>query len=55
MVERRFTIKATNAEKARQIGSEGQHPLDPEDADSIRVVDENTGEHLFPVFEESEA
>lgn len=55
VVERRFTIKATNAEKAWEIASEGMDTLEPEDADSIRVVDENTGEHLFPVFEESEA
>lgn len=55
VVERRYTVKATDAEKAWEIASESVENLEPEDADSIRVVDENTGEHLFPVFAESEA
>lgn len=53
IVERRFVVKATDAEKAWELAQDGMDTLEPEDADSIRVVDENTGEHLFPKYEDS--
>lgn len=55
VVERRYIVKAESAEKAWEITQETLDELTPEDSDSFRVVDENTGEHLFPIYEESEA
>lgn len=52
IVERRYIVKATDAEKAWEITQETLDELTPEDLDSFRVVDENTGEHLFPVMAE---
>jgi len=51
VVERRYVVKAQNAEKAWELAQDGLDNLEPEDADSFRVVDENTGEHLFPKYE----
>ena len=55
VVERRYIVKAESAEKAWEITQDTLDELTPEDLDSFRVVDENTGEHLFPIYEESEA
>jgi len=48
VVERRYIVKAQNAEKAWEITQDTLDELTPEDLDTIRVVDENTGELLFP-------
>jgi hypothetical protein len=55
VVERRYIVKAQTAEKAWEIAQDKLDELTPEDSDSFRVVDESTGEHLFPTYEESEA
>jgi hypothetical protein len=48
VVERRYIVKAQTAEKAWEITQDTLDELTPEDLDTIRVVDENTGELLFP-------
>jgi hypothetical protein len=53
VVERRYVVKAQNAEQAWELAQDGLDNLEPEDADSFRVVDENTGEHLFPKYEDN--
>lgn len=55
VVERRYIVKAESAERAWEITQETLDELTPEDSDSFRVVDENTGEHLFPIYREEEA
>jgi hypothetical protein len=52
VVERRYIVKAESAEKAWDLAQEKFDELTPEDLDSFRVVDENTGEHLFPMLTE---
>lgn len=51
VVERRYVVKAQSAEQAWELAQDGLDNLEPEDADSFRVVDENTGEHLFPKYD----
>lgn len=55
VVERRYIVKAQTAEKAWEITQDTLDELTPEDSDSIWVIDEGTGERLFPTLEESEA
>jgi len=56
VVERRYIVKAKTAENAWEITQDTLDELTPEDgSESFRVVDEHTGEHLFPKYEESEA
>ena len=53
VVERRYIIKARTAEEAWDTAQEKLDELTAEDSDSFVVVDENTGERLFPAFEET--
>jgi hypothetical protein len=55
VVERRYIVKAQTAEKAWEITQDKLDELTPEDADTIWVVDEGTGERLFPTLVENEA
>jgi hypothetical protein len=56
VVERRYIVKAQTAESAWDIAQDTLNELTPEDgSESFRVLDEHTGEHLFPKYEESEA
>lgn len=48
VVERRYIVKAETAEKAWEITQDTLDELEPEDLDTIRVLDENTGQLLFP-------
>ena len=48
VVERRYIVKAQTAEKAWEITQDTLDELTPEDLDTIRVVDENSGQLLFP-------
>jgi hypothetical protein len=48
VVERRYIVKAETAEKAWEIAQDTLDDLEPEDLDTIRVLDENTGQLLFP-------
>jgi hypothetical protein len=48
VVERRYIVKADTAENAWQIAEDTLDDLEPEDLDTIRVLDENTGELLYP-------
>jgi hypothetical protein len=54
VVERRYIVKAKTAENAWEITQDTLDELTPEDADTIWVIDEGTGERLFPKLEESE-
>lgn len=49
VVERRYIVKAQNAEKAWEITQDTLDELTPEDLDTIRVLDDNTGKLLFPM------
>ena len=53
VVERRYIVKAQTAEQAWDLAQEKLDELTAEDSDSFVVVDENTGERLFPAFEET--
>jgi hypothetical protein len=56
IVERRYIVKAQTAESAWDITQDTLDLLTCEDgSETFRVVDEHTGEHLFPKYEESEA
>jgi hypothetical protein len=56
VVERRYIVKAQTAESAWEIAQDKLDELTAEDgSETFRVVDEHTGEHLFPKYEESEA
>jgi hypothetical protein len=48
VVERRYIVKAESAEKAWETAQDNLDDLEPEDLDTIRVLDENTGGLLFP-------
>lgn len=48
VVERRYIVKAKDAEQAWELAQDKLDELEPEDLDTIRVLDENTGELLFP-------
>lgn len=55
VVERRYIVKAQNAEKAWELAQDQLETLTPEDLDVSWVIDENSGQRLFPVLEGSEA
>jgi hypothetical protein len=56
VVERRYIVRATSAEGAWEVAQDKLDELTAEDSDSFWVVDENTGQKLFPTLdEESEA
>lgn len=54
VVQRRYIVKAQTAEQAWEIAQDKLDELEPEDLDSFKVVDESSGELLFPVYEELE-
>lgn len=51
VVERRYVVKTTDAEKAWELVQEKLDELTAEDSDTFVVVDENTGERLFPTYD----
>ena len=53
VVERRYIVKAKTAEEAWDLAQDKLDELTAEDSDSFVVVDENTGERLFPAFTET--
>lgn len=55
VVERRYIVKAQTAEKAWELAQDQLETLTPEDLDVSWVIDENSGQRLFPVLEGSEA